>query len=174
MEHYDANSSSSKRHHRDQQFHVEPKTQVIELCNHFEYYSDNMDAQVGDNGESGENKPYHFEIPEEETQNGYASGPEHLEHSSILPIVVENKTQEPMIIGKKRQRRRKEKKNKGDNVDGVSAGVSSRKKKVITNCEHVDREFYARGMCKNCYHKKGRTKKAECCPDRMLYSKNLC
>lgn len=29
-------------------------------------------------------------------------------------------------------------------------------------------------MCKNCYHKKGRTKKAVCCPDKMMYSRTLC
>ena len=110
----------------------------------------------------------------EDTQGGYQSGPDELEHSSILPIVVEMQHHEPMIIGKKRQRRRSEKKNKDANADKSSAGVSSRKKKVITNCEHTDREFYARGMCKNCYHKKGRVKRAECCPDKMMYSRSLC
>ena len=75
-----------------------------------------------------------------------------------------------MIVGKKR--RRSKKKNNGN--DAESGGVSARKKNQITECEHTDREFYARGMCKNCYHKKGRTKKATCCPDKMMYSRGLC
>lgn len=29
-------------------------------------------------------------------------------------------------------------------------------------------------MCKNCYHKTGRTKPAECCPNKNMYAKNLC
>lgn len=31
-------------------------------------------------------------------------------------------------------------------------------------------------MCKNCYHAKGRTKKASLCPhnDRVLYAKGVC
>lgn len=29
-------------------------------------------------------------------------------------------------------------------------------------------------MCKNCYHKQGRTKLATCCPDKKMYAKKLC
>ena len=75
-----------------------------------------------------------------------------------------------MIIGKKRRRRD----NKKNHNDEQESGVSSRRKKIITSCEHLDREFYAKGMCKNCYHKKGRTKPAKCCPNRTMYSKDLC
>jgi len=74
-----------------------------------------------------------------------------------------------MIIGKRR-RRPKQKKVENEN----ESKSSLRKKKVVTSCEHVDREYYARGMCKNCYHKKGRTKPAICCPEKAMYSKNLC
>jgi hypothetical protein len=49
-----------------------------------------------------------------------------------------------------------------------------RKKKVITDCEHHDREFYAKGMCKNCYHKYGRNKPANCCPNKKMYALGLC
>jgi len=77
-----------------------------------------------------------------------------------------------MIIGKKR-RRRPEKKEKAPDLETTS-GCFARKKKEITNCEHVDQKFYAKGMCKNCYHKKGRTKPANCCPNKTMYSRNLC
>lgn len=76
-----------------------------------------------------------------------------------------------MIIGKKRRRPQKKKMNQDEETDSV---FFARKKKEITNCEHVDREFYAKGMCKNCYHKKGRTKPATCCPNKTMYSRNLC
>lgn len=73
-----------------------------------------------------------------------------------------------MLIGKRRRRPNKKK------MEEDESGASHRKKKVVTGCEHVDREYYARGMCKNCYHKKGRTKPALCCPNKTMYSKNLC
>lgn len=39
--------------------------------------------------------------------------------------------------------------------------LATRHRKVITECPHVDQEYYAKGMCRNCYHNKGqRTKKA--------------
>lgn len=49
-------------------------------------------------------------------------------------------------------------------------------KKVITNCCHSDLSYYANGMCKNCYHLKGRTKTATKCDhkERKLYSKGVC
>ena len=36
--------------------------------------------------------------------------------------------------------------------------------------------YYANGMCQNCYHSKGRTKKATKCEhtDRALYAKGIC
>ena len=62
-----------------------------------------------------------------------------------------------------------------DLSDGKSGtNFSQRVKKVITNCEHSDREFYAKGMCKNCYHKRGRNKPAECCPKKKMYALGLC
>lgn len=33
-----------------------------------------------------------------------------------------------------------------------------------SNCGHNDKEHYAKGMCNNCYHKNGRTKKPWNCP----------
>ena len=53
---------------------------------------------------------------------------------------------------------------------------SSRKSKYVTNCEHVDRKHYAKGLCSSCYHKGGRTKLAWNCPhsDRVLYAKGCC
>lgn len=46
----------------------------------------------------------------------------------------------------------------------------------MVRCPHRDRQYYAKGMCVNCYHKMGRTKKAWACehPTRAHYSKGLC
>ena len=47
---------------------------------------------------------------------------------------------------------------------------------TISKCGHDDEAYYANGMCKNCYHAKGRTKKASKCEhkDRTLYAKGIC
>lgn len=50
-------------------------------------------------------------------------------------------------------------------------------RKKITKCQHKNLEYYAKGMCKNCYHNKGkRSKKASKCDhsDRDHYAKGLC
>lgn len=50
-------------------------------------------------------------------------------------------------------------------------------RKKITKCPHVELEYYAKGMCKNCYHNKGtKSKKAFKCThvDRDHYAKGLC
>lgn len=143
------------------------KTQIIELCDHYEYWSD-QDEVDGNNGEDTKNNPLDIEIPCDETQGGYQSGPENLEHSAIMPILCTNQPQLPQIIGKKRMRQKKKKE------DSAVDGDSSRKKRDITNCEHPDREFYAKGMCKNCYHKHGRNKPATCCASKKMYAKSLC
>ena len=51
-----------------------------------------------------------------------------------------------------------------------------KKKREITECPHTDRPYYAKGMCVNCYHRQGRTKKAWNCPhtNKTHYSKGLC
>lgn len=57
-------------------------------------------------------------------------------------------------------------------INGLSGG---QKKKVI-ECPHTDKRYYAKGMCVNCYHRRGRTKKAWKCAHtrKMHYSKGLC
>ena len=49
-------------------------------------------------------------------------------------------------------------------------------RKNITKCGHKSESYYANGMCKNCYHARGRTKKAFNCDhsERVLYAKGLC
>jgi hypothetical protein len=50
-------------------------------------------------------------------------------------------------------------------------------RKKITMCPHKTQEYYAKGMCKNCYHNKGkRSKRATKCDhhDRDHYAKGLC
>lgn len=53
----------------------------------------------------------------------------------------------------------------------------TRHRKLITKCEHSDKEYYAKGMCKKCYHNKGeRSKFATSCghPNKFHYAKGLC
>lgn len=59
-------------------------------------------------------------------------------------------------------------------VDAQKSNV--RTTKQITNCEHVNRKHYAKGLCSTCYHKGGRTKLAWNCEhrDRLHYAKGCC
>lgn len=43
-------------------------------------------------------------------------------------------------------------------------------------CPHTTLPFYAKGMCKNCYHSKGRIKLADKCShvDRANYAHGVC
>lgn len=43
-------------------------------------------------------------------------------------------------------------------------------------CEHKDAKMYAHGLCRNCYHTKGRQKLATECPhtDRKMYARKVC
>lgn len=53
----------------------------------------------------------------------------------------------------------------------------TRHRKLITKCEHTSEEYYAKGMCKKCYHNKGeRSKFATTCghTDKFHYAKGLC
>ena len=59
----------------------------------------------------------------------------------------------------------------------AAIGKSSQKhRKIITKCAHKSEQYYANGMCKNCYHSKGRTKLASKCDhtNRSLYAKGVC
>lgn len=51
-----------------------------------------------------------------------------------------------------------------------------REPKLAKNCAHIDAKAYALGMCKNCYHSRGRTKLATDCEhlDRKMYAHNVC
>ena len=49
--------------------------------------------------------------------------------------------------------------------------------KMITNCKHTSGKYYAKGMCRNCYHNKGqKSKKAFKCPHSIKshYARGLC
>jgi len=77
------------------------------------------------------------------------------------------KTDEESLIFLIRKVDRKTKKSK----------LLTKHRKRITKCEHRHLEYYAKGMCKNCYHNKGkRSKKASKCQhlDRGHYAKGLC
>ena len=51
-----------------------------------------------------------------------------------------------------------------------------KKVSMITECEHTDAQFYSKGLCKNCYHKRGRVKLATGCQhkDRKMYAREVC
>ena len=50
------------------------------------------------------------------------------------------------------------------------------KNKANTNCPHKEEKYYAKGMCYNCYHRKGRVMKATECPhsERTKYALGMC
>ena len=60
-------------------------------------------------------------------------------------------------------------------VEVKTKGIQKHRK-LISMCPHTEEQYYANGMCKNCYHSKGRQKKATTCEhsDRTLYAKGLC
>jgi hypothetical protein len=68
---------------------------------------------------------------------------------------------------------------KDQEEDALTKTKSIKKQKhrhQISKCGHEDMPYYANGMCQNCYHAKGRTKKATKCEhsDRPLYAKGIC
>ncbi len=64
----------------------------------------------------------------------------------------------------------------GDEVPRLEHSKKIYKKRAITGCPHTDKPYYAKGMCVNCYHRLGRSKKAWKCPHKTVthYSKGLC
>lgn len=52
----------------------------------------------------------------------------------------------------------------------------NRRTKIVTECEHVNRKHYAKGLCSTCYHREGRTKLAWRCEhkDKLHYAKGCC
>ncbi|CAD8077542.1 unnamed protein product [Paramecium primaurelia] len=64
---------------------------------------------------------------------------------------------------------------KHSNQQQVQVVAKSKKiSKRDNNCGHPEREHYAKGMCSNCYHKYGRTKKPWICGHQKLYAQGLC
>jgi hypothetical protein len=53
---------------------------------------------------------------------------------------------------------------------------SSRPLKKITKCPHTEEKHYAKNMCNNCYHSKGRKKKPSKCShgDKHHYAFGYC
>lgn len=59
-------------------------------------------------------------------------------------------------------------------VGSVEKVSASKKIKKENTCGHHDKPHYARGLCNNCYHKHGRTKKPWLCSHEKLYAHGLC
>jgi len=51
-----------------------------------------------------------------------------------------------------------------------------RTRRAISKCPHTNRKHYAKNMCQNCYHRKGKTKMATACghPEKSHYSSGMC
>jgi len=69
--------------------------------------------------------------------------------------------------------------NQGETPEDYEISYDShgaRKNWPIVTCPHKSRKHYAKNMCINCYHRRGRTKKAWACPhsEKLHYSKGLC
>ena len=54
--------------------------------------------------------------------------------------------------------------------------VVQRKRREILKCPHTDKKHYAKNMCHNCYHRKGKTKMAWACEHthKSHYSSGMC
>jgi len=63
-----------------------------------------------------------------------------------------------------------------EDVSPKSAQVGDKSRKQILHCPHTDKKHYAKNMCHNCYHRKGKSKKADKCghPERAHYSAGMC
>ena len=46
--------------------------------------------------------------------------------------------------------------------------------KKSNRCGHEDKPHYAKGMCSNCYHRHGRSKKPWNCQHQTLYAAGMC
>jgi hypothetical protein len=60
--------------------------------------------------------------------------------------------------------------------DLLSPGKRSKSAKGVTECPHVERKHYAKNMCYNCYHNRGRNKCAWKCvhKEKRHYAKGVC
>jgi len=63
---------------------------------------------------------------------------------------------------------------KTEEISEERTRVHRKKIKKVTACEHREKEHYAKGFCKNCYLKYGRTKKPWLCQHEKLYAGGLC
>jgi hypothetical protein len=63
-----------------------------------------------------------------------------------------------------------------DNHDPLASLSGERQRKKINKCPHTDRKHYAKNMCHNCYHRKGKSKMAYACPhtNKSHYSAGMC
>ena len=51
-----------------------------------------------------------------------------------------------------------------------------RTRSKVVNCPHTTSKHYAKGMCDQCYHIHGRTKRANNCEhsDKLVYAQGMC
>ena len=61
-------------------------------------------------------------------------------------------------------------------LSDYEAILNDRKRREIFKCPHVDKKHYAKNMCHNCYHRRGKTKMATACEhtNKPHYSNGLC
>ena len=63
-----------------------------------------------------------------------------------------------------------------DDGDSDLISIDETRRKEGFKCPHVDKKHYAKKMCHNCYHRKGKTKMASKCEhtNKPHYSNGLC
>ena len=63
-----------------------------------------------------------------------------------------------------------------DQIQAIRSTVSATNGPEIIKCPHTDKKPYAKGMCHNCYHKRGKSKMASACghTTKPHYSNGLC
>lgn len=63
-----------------------------------------------------------------------------------------------------------------EDIVEVKEVSGQRKRREIFKCPHTDRKHYAKNMCHNCYHRKGKTKMAYACghTNKSHYSSGMC
>jgi hypothetical protein len=77
-----------------------------------------------------------------------------------------------VLLGKKQQRICMQ----NPIIQDLHFSSGPRSSKQITNCEHKTAKHYAKGMCSNCYHIKGRGKRAWKCEhkEKQHYALGIC
>ena len=99
------------------------------------------------------------------------------EPKSALPQLIPDQEEElPLKVDPEEEEKAEDEEKRGEDNAGEKEEDEGRQCRKITACPHFLRQHYAKGMCKLCYAKRGREKRAWKCPhtDKPLYAKGRC